>query len=644
MCENKLNGLIRDTYSESLKAASYFPSWAWKALRSYPLYFVLFIMAGYALWDARTPVTMISPFQLPKSDLPFTGEIVADAVQDGLKSIRDEIEEDQQDTGLRSSDTGLPDLRNILIPRFWRVQTPPRFSVEIKGVSYEKLLSVIRAILHTETVVSGDVHVKGNQFTLVARASDAGPWESAPEPMTADGLKEASKDLAEQIIAAEDPTLAGVALLKDGQVDQGLAQLSRAHSLNPADARLKLNLCMGFAVNRRYREAIECYEQVTASNPKTSQEVWEHLAHAYYLNGDRTKAIDLYRELADKEGYREALLGLGEALDDSGSHSAALLVYDKFLATESQDRNRAIAHVKRSLALSHMQKHDEALSEYEEALKYAPRDVLIRVNEGLETAQATDLDSGIAQIQSAVEENKGSDALPYAILQLGVLLEKKGDWRSAIDDYQMAAQLRPTYVEAHLKLARALVHESRRAQAFDEYNKVAKLSPIDLERGYSKMFANQWLANELRNVGNYAGAATAYQAVIHAKADYSAAHCQLALIFAREGHLAQAVHEYGAAIVPAKIDELNDGECLVIADHVLNQAVASRTQGTEKELVAKLHKIEQRLNSTAQSQRAEDTAPRMDTATLIEHAVLRPASDAPGARGCTSVPNSLCAP
>jgi hypothetical protein len=153
---------IRDTFWESLMPARAMSAWAWQLLKSYPLYFALLMMAAYAVWEARTPVTMIAPFQLPKSDLPFTGDIVADAVQDGLKSIRNEIDEEKQDAALRSSDTGLPDLRNILIPKFWRVQAPPRFTVEIKGVSYERLLSILRALMHTETLVSGDVIVTGS--------------------------------------------------------------------------------------------------------------------------------------------------------------------------------------------------------------------------------------------------------------------------------------------------------------------------------------------------------------------------------------------------------------------------------------------------------------------------------------------------
>src|SRR5207244_5476698 len=81
-----------------------------------------------------------------------------------------------------------------------------------------------------------------------------------------------------------------------------------------------------------------------------------------------------------------------------------------------------------------------------------------------------------------------------------------------------------------LVLAHCYLHSfptRRSSDLFDEYNKVAKLSASDLERGYSQMFAHQWLANELRSLGNYVGAASAYQAAIQVKANDSAAHCQL---------------------------------------------------------------------------------------------------------------------
>jgi tetratricopeptide (TPR) repeat protein len=565
---------------------------------------------------------MIASFQLPKSDLPFTGDIVADAVQDGLKSIRNEIEGDRQDTRLRSSDTGLPDLRNVLIPKAWEVQAPPRFTVEVKGVSYERILSIVRALMHTETEVSGDVIVKGDRFTLIARAPDAGPWESAPALISVEGLKQASRDLAEKIVAAKDPTLAGIALLKDGQISQGLAELSRARRLNPTDARLRLNLCTGFAVSRRYGEAIGCYKDVLQMKTDSRQEVSYRLAQVYYLQGDRDVAIKRYKELRE-QGYIDALLGLGEAWDDTGHSGEALKAYDEFLATERMDRKLAIAHLKRSAALAHLDRHKEALNEYEEALKYAPRDVLILVHQGIELSEVLDLDAGIAQLRSVVNENENSDSLPFACLELGALLEKKGHWRDAIDEYQKAAQLRPTYVEAHLKLAHALVHEGQRSQAFAEYEKVAKLSASDLERGYPQIFANQWLANELRNVSNYAGAASAYRAAIQFKSDDSAAHCQLALILARQGHLSQAVQEYGAALVPAKLRELNDSECLAIVAGVLGQAVASHRPRHMVKAAAELRKVKQEIEINTKSAIAENANPRLSASKASNQRWLR---------------------
>jgi len=548
------------------------------AKSSQPIYVAVLLMVCYAVWEARTPVTMIAPFQTPSDKPPFSGDIVADSVQDALKSIHNEIEAEKQDMSLRSSETGLPDLRNMLIPTLWRVQAPPRFTVEVKGVSYGRILSLAREILGTETTISGDVVMTGEKFILIARSSDGGPWESTAQPSSPEGLKQASRELAVKIVMTQDPTLAGVALLKQGEIEEGLEELMRARNLKPADSRSNLNLCVGFASTRRYDDAIQCYAQVLATRPDSLNDIKERLAQAYYLKGLRDNAIRLYEELYSN-GDRKALLGLGEAKDYNGDPQFAVRAYDKFLATESEDRNKAIAHVKKGLALAHLGRHNDALDEYREALKYAPGDVLILVHEALERADTTDVDCGIAQLRSVVDENEDSDSLPFARVQLGVLLEKKGDWQGAIEQYELAAQAQPNYVEAHYKLAAALVHENQGTRALDQYDKTAKLSASDVERGNSAIFANQWLANGLRDVHNYAEAASAYRKAIQLKSDDSAAHCQLSLILTRQGHLSEAIREYGAALVPAKMQQLNDDGCLSMADHVLDEAVASPGHG-----------------------------------------------------------------
>ena len=575
------------------------PSAPWRILTSGSgIYAGIALIAAFAFWDARTPVTMIAPFQLPKADLPFNGIIVADAVQDALRSIHNEVGAEKQDPSLQSSETGLPDLRNMLIPKMRRVQAPPRFTVEVKGVSYERILSIARAVLHTESTVSGDVIVKGNEFTLIARTGDAGPWVSVTSPITAEGLARASRDLAEKIVAAEDPIVAGVALLRNGQVDEGLAALKRSRSLD-TDARLKMNLCMGLAANRRYDQAIECYNNVLRMNPRSPEEVQERLAQVLYLHGDRDTAIRSYQELY-KRGYRHALLGLGEALDDTNHPDEAMNVYNEFLTAESLDRNLAIAHVKKGVALAHLGRHDEALSEYQQALKYAPRDALILVHKGIELARAGDVAAGTAQIKSVVDENADADSIPFARLQLGLLLQQKGDWQSAIEQFRLASERRPTYVEAHLKLANALAHEGRRVQALGEFNKVLRLSPSDVERGYSQILANQWLGNALRDLGDYSRAASAYREAIRLNPDYGAVHCQLGTLLEKQGDLRQAIYHYRAALAPAKAKELNDTQCIITAQHQVEKVLADKGKHGAKR-IAELHEVQELENRLQES-------------------------------------------
>ena len=93
------------------------------------------------------------------------------------------------------------------------------------------------------------------------------------------------------------------------------------------------------------------------------------------------------------------------------------------------------------------------------------------------------------------------------------------------------------------------------------------------------------------------------------KSDDSAAYCQLALIQARQGRLSEAVRQYRLALKPAKLEQLNDSECLVILDHVLDQAVAVRGP-LDRQAVAEYRKIKQGMKSDAQAAVAQNTPPR----------------------------------
>jgi tetratricopeptide (TPR) repeat protein len=571
----------REKPSGSLAAFHSLSSGAWRILVSFPAVFLVTIaMGGAAFWEARTPVTIIAPFRLPKDGLPFNGDIVADAVQDALKSVRNEIDEERRNPRLESSETGLGDLKHIFIPKL-QLQPPPRVTIEVKGISYERVLSFARAVMSTETTVSGDVVLQDKEFKLIARAADSGPWETDLRPINADGLRAASKELAKKILMTQDPTLAGVALFKEGEDEEALAALEQAWRLDPSDVRLKFNLCLGFAASRHYEEAINCYNDVLARDPKFPNEVLERRAHAYYLKPgteNQQQAEGLYRELAYKQGHREALLGLGEVLDDMGKHADAVKTYDEFLSAERQDRELALAHLKKSVALAKSGKHHDALEECKEALKYAPRDVVVRIQRSTELAETDGIEAGIAALRSVLNENRDSESTPFASFQLGLLLEKGDDWRGAIAQFQKAVGQQPNYVEAHQELAKALIHRGDVPAARDEFEALVKLSDSDLQRDNYKLFANLWLGDALRNARNYPAAAVAYREAILLKRDFPAAHCELGWVFAKLGHVREAIDEYGAALVPAAVKEFDDPGCTAEAPAQIVAMLARKGQ------------------------------------------------------------------
>ena len=521
-----------------------------------------FILLGMlmllAFWDSLKHVTTIAPFKVPKVDLPFTGEMVSDALQDGLESMHNEIEVAKVGSGLESYETGMPDLRNMLIPSFQRIQEPPRFAVEVKGVTYDQLLAIARGLLRTETKISGYLIVQaGSQdpskkmLVLVARASNAGPWESAPSPISPEGLKQASRDLAAKILSTLDPTFAGAALIRNGRFNEGTALLYEEHDRHPSDTRLLLNLCVGYGATRRYKEAIDCYEKVRPSTEGAAlRDLLRQEAHAYYLKGDRGEAIHIYEKLV-AEGDIAARLGLGEALDADGKPREAIKEYDSFLAGNHSRRELAIAHLRKSIALAHLSialadenLHEEAQREVESALSYAPHDVLVLVHKGKELADAGYLDAGIALLKSVEQESQGADTSPFVLLQLGKLLKTKGDLPGAADCFRQATKLQPNYVEAHKALADAAARLGYKDEALAEYGLIAKLSDSYLDRGDSDFLAREWLGNALRDHHKYAEAAAMYREALRLKPKDGFLLCELAFMKENMGDVPQAIKDY----------------------------------------------------------------------------------------------------
>jgi tetratricopeptide (TPR) repeat protein len=576
-----------------LERARTLASAAWRSLPSYLAFYLLVLVTGFAAWQGRKPVTVIAPFQVPdKASLPFGGDTVANVLQDRLAQIHDEIERQKNDRYLHATDMHSLGQPGLQIPPhhalFRRAEVPTRFAVEVKGLSYQGLIGVARAVM-----VSGDLILEsenGGNFILIARTSHGGPWQSKPHPRTAEGLSHASWDLAEEILESIEPAVAGVVFLNQGQVERALASLKKASEREPNDVAAKLALCEGTEANEFYREAMTCYEGALRMSPGSPEEVEERLAQAQWLygeHGNRDLALQKFEELAHSRHYSRALLGLGKALDDTGEHERALSVYKEFLSQASDPPSRAIAYVGRATALAKMGQHKAALAEFQTALDTLPGDSLVLVHRGVELADAGDLDAGITELRSVVEGKENADLVPFASFQLGGLLNKKGDWEKASEQFRAAVERRPDYSEAHNALAESLTRQGRIVEARSEFGETAKLSSMPVDRKYAEVLANEWLGNTLQALCIYPGAASAYQEAIRLKPDYRIAHSELGHVFQQQGHVARAVQEFQKAL-DANPNELDNDEWFLMTYVRLGEALVSEGQPYATEGLADL--------------------------------------------------------
>jgi tetratricopeptide (TPR) repeat protein len=597
----------------------------WRSLSSQYFLYFLVLVAGIAAWQARKPVTVIAPFQVPeKGSVPFTGETVANVLGDRLAQIHEQIEKQAKDQKLHATDmhslgqAGLPIPPNSKNEEYSRGEVATRFTVEVKGLSYQAVVGTARAVLGTQTNITGDMILEGGNdggtFTLIARTEREGPWQSAPQARNVEGLKLASEDLAEQILETREPGLAGVLFLNEGQAQRALAVLKRASERVKREGRqdeaaARIAVCVGMEANELYADAMGCYKEILEQKLGRPAEIEERMAQAHWLSGDdpklttrrtehekkeaagfgntRESVLNEFDNLANTQGYARAFLGWGKALDDLGKHDEALRAYDQFLRMPdaTDPRDRAVAHVGRATAFSRLGDHEGALKEYDEALVAIPGDALVLVRRGLEQADAGDLDAGITELQKVVAKNESKDVTAFAAFQLGALFERKSAWSMASEQYRLTTKMRPEFSQGHGSLARSLVREGRIDDARTQFRETARQSSNEVDRRYVDVLAHQWLGNSLQDLCYYDRAAVEYKEAVRLKPDYRAAHSELGNVYAQRGQMAQAIEEYEKAL-DAKPNELDVVEWFVRTRVRLGEALVS--QGKVQEGLAEL--------------------------------------------------------
>jgi tetratricopeptide (TPR) repeat protein len=518
----------------------------WETLPSYLPFYILAVIVVYAGLRGTTEVTVISPFHVPsQTALPFAGETIADSLEDALTTINRDAQRSQDDISGVPTELNTPNLGLIRHSHtYMQVQTPTSFAPEVKGLSYEGVISTARSVLRSETNIYGDVIVDRDRIVLIARSNDGGPWESDAHPKTYEGLKQASRELAERIFTTIDPTVAGEALLSDRKYSEALKAFRSAALFHPKQLEAQLNLCETYAQIRHYDTALDCFREHRAATPASLiDSVDASIADAYRRKGDYKASKAEYDQMLHRHPSSvTGLYGMAELLTDMHQNVPAIEYYRKVIELRTAaSHTRFAAAINIGVPLERLRRYDEAIKSYTEANSIQADDPLVETNMAIQTMNKGDLNGAIAQLHSVLEAHPH---FAFAMDRMAGLLNSRGKHSPAIEEFRLATHEAPEYPQAHHDLGDALAVSHRLEEALSEYHIANSLESTAETRGFIESKGYLDLAAALPAV-DFRLALEQTRKAIDINASYALAHYRLATLLSKHvAFEAEAISEY----------------------------------------------------------------------------------------------------
>jgi protein O-mannosyl-transferase len=175
---------------------------------------------------------------------------------------------------------------------------------------------------------------------------------------------------------------------------------------------------------------------------------------------------------------------------------------------------------------------------FRHALEVTENDYLAHNNLGVALDAKGQSDEAIRQYQEAVRLKQDYAPASY---NLGVTLYKKGQMDEAIVQLQEAIRLEPDYAEAHNNLGNALFMKGHIEEAIRQYQETLRLKP-----DYAEIHNN--LGNALAMKGQTDEAIRQYQEALRLKPDHAQAHYNLGNILLKQGETNEAIRQFLEAL------------------------------------------------------------------------------------------------
>ncbi|MBI5006918.1 MAG: tetratricopeptide repeat protein, partial [Nitrosomonadales bacterium] len=345
-------------------------------------------------------------------------------------------------------------------------------------------------------------------------------------------------------------------------IEQGLA-------LFPASAELHCFLGNTYIDEKKYDQAIPCYQQALRIQPDYVA-VHNLLGNVFSDQGEMDQAAASYRKaLAFDPDSVEANNNLGAALQSMGNLGEAIACFRKALALEPDS---AAANNNLGSAFKKQGDLEQARSCYRKALELDPDCVDAHNNLGalfhdlgeLDKAEAcyrralalspdnADLHNNLGtlfqerddQEQAAVCFRKAISLDPACVdahNNLGIVLKKQGQLNAAAASYRTALSLRQDLPEIYNNFGNVLKDQGNLELAEDSYRKALALKPDDAD-------THNNLGALLQDRLNLDEAASCYRKALALKPDFSLAHNNLGVIYQEQNKLKDALDCYRQAV------------------------------------------------------------------------------------------------
>ena len=272
----------------------------------------------------------------------------------------------------------------------------------------------------------------------------------------AEGDFEKSSDHYEKALTLQPNDLAAVLGVARAELDRGRPEAAQkrfeqAMELDPASAAALVGQGEIAAAARDFEQAVDHYEKALKLQPKASS-IHYPLAMAYRQLGEVDKArLHLSRKGDGPVTFRDPLLEelaraktgrwrqrqRANGFFDAGKHEEAARIFRQMVAEDPTD---AVALMDLGVSLSQLGQVEEALEQFNAALRY-------------------------------------SDSKSRIHFQMAVAFTQLGWEKQASEHYRSAVETDPTFREAHFQLANVLMRQELFEEAIPHYRRVVELDP-----------------------------------------------------------------------------------------------------------------------------------------------------------------------